>query len=144
MSRINQNIASYSSKERYPFGTPFDEDFMMMMSELIFEKEKPILSGFNRIVNSFKADGLKPLQQHEAAISITAEYIYKALLDDEGFNTLLYLDQIHSSLIKFISYLNEDPSLFSTELKARIKLLSNYAIPYDNFSRAEGILKTFC
>ncbi len=53
-----------------------------MMSELLFEKEKPILSGFNRIVNSFKADGLMHLQRNEAAISIIAEYIYKALLDD--------------------------------------------------------------
>ncbi len=136
VSRINQDIASFSNKDQYSFGTPFDESYMVMMSELIFEKDKPILSGFNRIVNSFRADGLMPLQRHEAAISITAEYIYRALLDDEGFNTLLYLDQIHGSLIKFISYLNEDPSLFSTELKARIKLLSNYAVPYDNFSRA--------
>jgi hypothetical protein len=63
-------------------GTPFDEHFMVMMSELIFEKDKPILSGFNRIVNSFKADGLMHLQRNEAAISIIADYIYKALLDD--------------------------------------------------------------
>lgn len=72
------------------------------------------------------------------------EYIYKALLDDEGLNTLLYIDQIHTSLIKFIGFLNEDPSLFSPELKSRIKLLSNYATPYDHFTRAEGVFKVFC
>ena len=55
---------------------------MVMMSELLFDKEKPILSGFSRIVSSFKADRLILLQRHEAAISIMAEYIYKALLDD--------------------------------------------------------------
>ena len=73
-----------------------------------------------------------------------AEYIYKALLEDEGFNTLLYMDQIYSSLIKFISFLNEDPSLFSTELKGRIKLLMNYATPYDHFSKSDGVFKLFC
>lgn len=52
------------------------------MSELLFDKEKPILSGFSKIVSSFKADRLILLQRHEAAISIMAEYIYKALLDD--------------------------------------------------------------
>ncbi len=43
-----------------------------MLSELIFEKEKPILNSFSRIVSSFKADGLMLLQRHEAAISIMA------------------------------------------------------------------------
>lgn len=55
---------------------------MVMMSELIFEKEKPILSGFSRVVNSFKAEGLMQLQRNEAAIAIMTEYIFKALLDD--------------------------------------------------------------
>ena len=55
------------------------------------------MNAFNRIVCSFKADGLMLLQRHEAAISMMAEYIYKAVLDDEGFNTLLYLDQKNNS-----------------------------------------------
>jgi hypothetical protein len=54
------------------------------------------------------------LQRNEATISIIAEYIYKALLDDEGTQTFAYIDQIYSSLIKFVALLNEDPSLFST------------------------------
>ena len=82
LSTINKNIVTKTTKENYPSSTAFDEDFMVMMSELLFEKEKPILSGFSRIVSSFKADRLMLLQRHEAAISIMAEYIYKALLDD--------------------------------------------------------------
>lgn len=35
-----------------------------MMSELIFEKDKPIFSGFTRIVSSFKAEGLMQLQKN--------------------------------------------------------------------------------
>lgn len=54
------------------------------------------------------------------------------------------MDQIYSSLIKFISFLNEDPSLFSTELKGRIKRLMNYANPYDNFAKSDGVFKLFC
>lgn len=84
------------------------------------------------------------LQRHEASISIIADYIYKALLDDEGINTFIYIEQIYASLLKFIGLLSEDPSIFSTELKSRIKLLSNYATPYDHFSRAEGAFKVFC
>lgn len=84
------------------------------------------------------------LKRNEAAISIITEYIYKALLEDEGINTLLYIDQIHTSLIKFVSFLNEDPTIFSTELKSRIRLLSNYATPYDHFTRAEAVFKSFC
>lgn len=42
-------------KEALGIGSPFDERFMLMMSELLFEKERPILGGFTRIVNAFKA-----------------------------------------------------------------------------------------
>lgn len=114
LNKINQEMVTNGHKEALGVGTPFDEHFMVMMSELIFEREKPILSGFGRIVNAFRADGLMHLQRNEAAISIIAEYVYKALLDDEGINTFIYIEQIHGSLIKFIGLLNEDPSLFST------------------------------
>jgi hypothetical protein len=144
LTRINQEIVEGARREALGIGSPFDERFMLMMSELLFEKERPILGGFTRIVNAFKAEGLMQLQRKEAAISIIAEYIYKALLEDEGVNTFIYIEHIHASLIKFIGLLNEDPSLFSTELKSRIKLLSNYATPYDHFNRNDGAFKSFC
>ena len=36
LSTINKNIVMNSSKDNYSYGTAFDEDFMVMMSELIF------------------------------------------------------------------------------------------------------------
>ena len=36
LSNINKSIVTHASKDNYSFGTAFDEDFMVMMSELIF------------------------------------------------------------------------------------------------------------
>ena len=44
LNQISLSIIKNSHKEALGLGTPFDENFMVMMSELIFEKEKPITS----------------------------------------------------------------------------------------------------
>lgn len=65
MAKINLEITSSLCKEeRDDTQTPFNESFMTMMSALIFDKEKSIMSGFNRIVDSFKVDGLMQLKKH--------------------------------------------------------------------------------
>lgn len=38
ISKINQDLVGFSDKEPHSYGTAFDEGFMVMMSELIFEK----------------------------------------------------------------------------------------------------------
>lgn len=57
-------MVSGAHREVLGIGSPFDERFMLMMSELLFEKEKPILGGFTRIVNAFRAEGLMHLQRN--------------------------------------------------------------------------------
>ena len=61
--------------------------------------------------------------------------MYKIFLEDEGINTVFYMDQIHSSLLKLSTYLREDKT-FSKEIKKKVRFLKNYIISFDHFSGA--------
>jgi len=53
------------------------------------------------------------------------------------------IDQIHNSLITISSCLSKDSSVFTRDLKISIMHLTNYAMAYDNFTRADGNFKAF-
>ena len=55
-------------------------------------------------------------------------------------NTVLYMDQIHASLLKISTWLREDKT-FSKEIKKKVRFLKNYVISFDYFSGAENTFK---
>ena len=78
------------------------------MSQLLKLNDGTIAIGFNNFIDALKIDSLLMLKKQEAAIGIICEYVYKIFLEDDGINTVLYMDQIHSSLLKLSTYLRED------------------------------------
>ena len=83
----------------------FDEQFMTLMSALIENNKNGIAIGLGDFIDAIRVDTLLSLKKQEAVIAIICEYIHEVLVEDEGFNLIFYLDQIHNSMLKIINWL---------------------------------------
>lgn len=86
----------------------FDSSFIALMSTLIEKNEKGVPIGLSNFIDALKLESLLSLKKHEAAIAIICEYIHEVLLEDEGTNLMLHMDQIHASMVKISGWLKED------------------------------------
>ena len=128
------------SKSEEELLSPFDEEFITSISCLLSLNDGSISLGLNNLIDALKIDHLLTLKKQEAAISMICEYIYKIFLEDEGLNTVYYMDQLHSSLLKISTWLKEDKT-FSKEIKKKVRFLKNLVISLDYFSGAENTFK---
>ena len=86
----------------------FDSSFIALMSTLIEKNEKGVPIGLSNFIDALKLQPLLSQKKNEAAIAISCEYNHEVLLEDEGTNLMLHMDQIHASMVKISGWLKED------------------------------------
>jgi hypothetical protein len=77
------------------------------------------------MVSALKSPEIK---RNEAILMMLYEYIYKAMVEDDGTLTLLHIDQVGHAIMNISQ---EERQSFSRDMLITLKFMFNYAIVFD-------------